>query len=225
MQGFAHELAALLLALLVYNLRMTLIAIAIALPVACVFAAGRLSSARLIHYPVTVYVNLLRSLPLVMIMFWIYTVGPMVTGRPNSAYASALFALAVFEVAYFTEIIRAGLQSVSLGQRNAGLASGLTRAQVMRLIILPQSLRRMAPSLLTQGLVAFQDSTIASIISVPDILQTTNVINAREQKPILLYSILAATFFVICSLSSLGARRLERRRTRRMAGALRPSAG
>ena len=219
MQGFANDLTTLLLALVLYNLRMTLIAIAIALPVACVFAAGRLSSVRLIHYPVTIYVNLLRSLPLIMIMFWIYTVGPMITGRPNSAYFSALFALAAFEVAYFTEIIRAGLQSVSLGQRNAGLASGLTPAQVMRLIILPQAVRRMTPSLLTQGLIAFQDSTIASIISVPEILQSTNVINAREQNPILLYSILAATFFVICSLSSLGARRLERRHGRRLADA------
>lgn len=219
MQNFATELAALLSALVVYNLRMTLIAIAIALPVACLFAAGRLSPARLVHYPVTIYVNLLRSLPLIMIMFWIYTVGPMITGRPNSAYVSALFALAAFEVAYFTEIVRAGLQSVSLGQRNAGLASGLTRAQVMRLIILPQAMRRMAPSLLTQGLIAFQDSTIASIISVPEILQTTNVINAREQDPILLYSALAATFFVICWLTSLGARQMERRHGRRLADA------
>jgi len=168
---------------------------------------------------VTIYVNLLRSLPLIMIMFWIYTVGPMITGRPNSAYVSALFALAAFEVAYFTEIVRAGLQSVSLGQRNAGLASGLTPAQVMRLIILPQAMRRMAPSLLTQGLIAFQDSTIASIISVPEILQTTNVINAREQDPILLYSALAATFFAICWLTSLGARQMERRHGRRLADA------
>jgi glutamate/aspartate transport system permease protein len=219
MQNFATELAALLSALVVYNLRMTLIAIAIALPVACLFAAGRLSPARFVHYPVTIYVNLLRSLPLIMIMFWIYTVGPMITGRPNSAYVSALFALAAFEVAYFTEIVRAGLQSVSLGQRNAGLASGLTPAQVMRLIILPQAVRRMAPSLLTQGLIAFQDSTIASIISVPEILQTTNVINAREQDPILLYSALAATFFVICWLTSLGARQMERRHGRRLADA------
>src|SRR6185312_8426388 len=115
-----------------------------------------------------------------------------------SAYLSALLALAAFEVAYFTEIIRAGIQSVAVGQRNAGLASGLTAAQTTRLIILPQALRRMTPSLLTQVLIAFQDSTIASIVSVPDVLQTTNVINAREQDPVALYATLAALFFVIC---------------------------
>jgi hypothetical protein len=77
--------------------------------------------------------------------------------------------------AYFTEIVRAGLQSVAAGQRNAGLATGLTQGQVMRLIILPQALRRMTPSLLTQGLIAFQDSTVASVISVPEVMQATTV--------------------------------------------------
>jgi len=214
--GGGTDLGALLLALLVFNVRLTLSAVAIALPLACLFAAGRLSRSRLVQLPVTAYVNLLRSLPLVMIMFWVYTVGPLITGRPNSAWLSALLALAAFEVAYFTEIVRAGLQSITVGQRHAGLASGLTGPQVTRRIILPQAVRRMTPSLLTQGLIAFQDSTIASIISVPEILQTATVINAREQDPIRLYSMLAATFFIICSLLSLAVRRMERRRSRRL---------
>jgi His/Glu/Gln/Arg/opine family amino acid ABC transporter permease subunit len=210
-------LGTLLLALITYNVRMTLSAIAIALPIACVFAIARLSRWRMIHAPTTAYVNVLRSSPLLMIMFWVYTVGPLITGRPNSAYVSALLALAAFEVAYFTEIIRAGLQSVAIGQRNAGLATGLTAAQVTRLILLPQALRRMTPSLLTQSLIAFQDSTIASIISVPDVMQTTNVINAREQDPILLYSTLAALFFVICYSLSRIIHGLERHTRQRMA--------
>ncbi len=123
-----------------------------------------------------------------MIMFWTYTTVPMITGHPTSAYWSAQFALAAFEVAYFTEIIRAGVQSVSVGQHNAGLAVGLTQRQVAWLIILPQALRRMTPSLLTQGLIAFQDSTIASVISVPEVMQTTTVIDAREQDPVTLYA-------------------------------------
>jgi glutamate/aspartate transport system permease protein len=206
---YLATLGTLLTALVVYNVRMTIVAIALALPIACLFAAARMSRRRLIHAPATAYVNVLRSSPLVMIMFWVYTVGPMVTGRPNSAEFSAQLALAAFEVAYFTEIIRAGLQSVAVGQRSAGLASGLTRAQVMRMIILPQALRRMTPSLLTQGLIAFQDSTIASVISVPDIMQTTTVINAREQDPITLYVTLAAIFFVICYALSRTINRME----------------
>ena len=217
MQSLLTDLTTLLQALVVYNLRMTVTAIAIALPIASVFAVARLSRWRLIHAPTTAYVNLLRSSPLVMIMFWVYTVGPLVTGRPNSAYLSALLALAAFEVAYFTEIIRAGLQSVALGQRNAGLATGLTNAQVTRRILLPQALRRMMPSLLTQCLIAFQDSTIASIISVPDVMQTTNVTNARDQDPIVLYSMLAAMFFVICYGLSRTIGHIEQRTARRMA--------
>jgi glutamate/aspartate transport system permease protein len=198
MNSYLATLGTLLRALLVYNVRMTVVAIAIALPISCLFAGARLARHRLIHAPATAYVNVLRSSPLVMIMFWVYTIGPMITGQPNSAYVSAQLALAAFEVAYFTEIIRAGLQSVAIGQRNAGLATGLTQGQVMRQIILPQALSRMTPSLLTQSLIAFQDSTIASVISVPDVMQTTNVVNARVQDPITLYATLAVLFFVIC---------------------------
>lgn len=203
------DLANLLLALVRYNLVMTLAAIVIALPIACLFAAGRLSANPLVRYPTTAYVNILRASPLLMIMFWVYTVAPLLTGRPSSAFASALFALAAFEVAYFTEIIRSGIQSISTGQRQAALATGLTERQVTRLVILPQALRRMTPSLLTQSLIALQDSTIASVISVPEILQTTSVINAREQNPIFLYSSLAVIYFAVCYGLSATVQRLE----------------
>jgi glutamate/aspartate transport system permease protein len=213
------DIGVMLLALLKYNVGMTLTAIAIALPLACVFATARLSPSPLIYFPSTFYVNILRSSPLVMIIFWVYTVGPLITGRANSAYFSALAALAAFEVAYFTEIIRSGIQSVSVGQKNAALATGMTKAQAMRIIILPQALRRMSPSLLTQSLIAFQDSTIASVISVPDILHETNILNAREQNPIFLYSALAIIYFIACYSLSLLVRHLERRNDMRMQAA------
>jgi len=214
-----NDIGILLLALLKYNVGMTLTAIAIALPLACVFATARLSPSPFIYFPSTFYVNILRSSPLVMIIFWVYTVGPLITGRANSAYFSALAALAAFEVAYFTEIIRSGIQSVSAGQKNAALATGMTKAQAMRIIILPQALRRMSPSLLTQSLIAFQDSTIASVISVPDILHETNILNAREQNPIFLYSSLAIIYFIACYSLSLLVRHLERRNDLRMQAA------
>jgi glutamate/aspartate transport system permease protein len=135
MSTFVSTLGTLLAVLVTYNVRMTLIAVALALPVACLFALARLSRHRLLHAPATAYVNILRSSPLVMIMFWVYTTVPLITGRPTSAYLSAQFALAAFEVAYFTEIIRAGVQSVAIGQRNAGLASGLTQRQVAWFIV------------------------------------------------------------------------------------------
>jgi His/Glu/Gln/Arg/opine family amino acid ABC transporter permease subunit len=214
-----NDIAALMRALVAYNLCLTATAIAIALPIACLFAIGRLSRRPLVYYPVTAYVNVLRSSPLLMIMFWAYYTGPMVTGHSTSAYTAALVALAAFEVAYFTELIRAGLQSIAAGQRDAALAVGLHPAQAMRLVILPQALRRMLPSLLSQSIIAFQDSTIASVIGVSDVLQMTNIISAREQRPIELYLALAVMFFVLCYALSKLVRTLEARVNARTAGA------
>ena len=218
MTAFVNDLVALMSALVVFNLCLTASAIAIALPIACLFAVGRLSRRPLVYYPVTAYVNVLRSSPLLMIMFWAYYTGPMITGAPTSAYTAALIALAAFEVAYFTELVRAGLQSISSGQRDAALAVGLRASQAMRLVILPQALRRMLPSLLSQSIIAFQDSTIASVIGVTDIFAMANIISAREQRPIELYTALAVIFFVLCYGLSKLVRALEARVTARTAG-------
>jgi glutamate/aspartate transport system permease protein len=219
MNALVNDLVALLGALARYNLCLTVSAIAIALPVACLFAVGRLSRHPFVYYPITAYVNVLRSLPLLMIMFWAYYTGPMITGAPTSAYTAALIALAAFEVAYFTELVRAGLQSIAAGQRDAALAVGLRASQAMRLVILPQALRRMLPSLLSQSIIAFQDSTIASVIGVTDIFATANIISAREQRPIELYTALAVIFFVLCYALSRLVRMLEARVNARTAGA------
>ena len=219
MSALVNDVIALLGALAWYNLCLTVSAIAIALPVACLFAVGRLSRHPFVYYPITAYVNVLRSLPLLMIMFWAYYTGPMITGAPTSAYTAALIALAAFEVAYFTELVRAGLQSIAAGQRDAALAVGLRASQAMRLVILPQALRRMLPSLLSQSIIAFQDSTIASVIGVTDIFAMTNIISAREQRPIELYTALAVIFFVLCYGLSKLVRTLEARVNARTAGA------
>jgi His/Glu/Gln/Arg/opine family amino acid ABC transporter permease subunit len=219
MTGLASDVVALLSALVVVNVCITVTAIAIALPIACLFAVARLSRRPFVYYPVTAYVNVLRSSPLLMIMFWAYYTGPMITGAPTSAYTAALIALAAFEVAYFTELVRAGLQSISAGQRDAALAVGLTPGQAMRLVILPQALRRMLPSLISQSIIAFQDSTIASVIGVTDIFATANIISAREQRPIELYTALALIFFALCYALSKLVRGLEARVNARTAGA------
>jgi His/Glu/Gln/Arg/opine family amino acid ABC transporter permease subunit len=219
MSALVNDLAALMGALVVFNLCLTVSALALALPIACLFAVGRLSGNPLVYYPVTAYVNVLRSSPLLMIMFWAYYNRPMITGSPTSAYTAALIALASFEVAYFTELVRAGLQSISSGQRDAALAVGLRPGQAMRFVILPQALRRMLPSLLSQSIIAFQDSTIASVIGVSDVFAMTNIISAREQRPIELYTALAVIFFILCYGLSRPVRALEARVNARTAGA------
>lgn len=222
MGGLPNDVGALFLRLIGVNIELTLTAVAIALPIACLFALGRLSRFPIVYYPVTLYVNLLRSSPLLMIMFWTYYTGPMITGNPTSAYTAGVIALTAFEIAYFTELVRSGIQSIPTTQRRAALATGLTPAQAAVLIVLPQALRRMLPSLLTQSIIAFQDSTIASVIGVTDVFQTTNIISAREQRPIELYSALAAMFFVICYALSHLVRRLEWHAATRISGGAMP---
>lgn len=212
---FLGDLASLILALLRYNLALTVLAIVVAFPVASLLALGRLSRYHLLSYPIAGYINVLRSSPLLMVMFWTYYTFPMLVGGANlSVFYAALFALTAFEAAYFAEFIRAGIQSIHRDQRLAALATGLKPWQVSLYVIWPQAIHRMIPSLLTQSIIAFQDSTLASIIGLREVAQTTTIINSVQVKPIWVYSILAVLYLVSCFTFSRCVRRIERRTAR-----------
>lgn len=212
-----YDSAAILFTGLKYNIVLTSLAILIALPISCLFAIARLSKFPFLYYPATVYINVLRSSPLLMVLFWVYYTIPMLIGREVNVFYAALAAIAAFEVAYFAEFIRSGIQSIVAVQRSAGLATGLRSWQVTVFIILPQALRKMLPSLLTQSIIAFQDSTLASVIGVREIFQTTKIINSREMKPLLLYTFLAIVYFIMCYSLSRLVREIERRTERKIA--------
>jgi len=128
-----------------------------------------------------------------------------------NVFSAALFALTAFEAAYFAEFIRAGIQSIHKDQRSAALATGLKPWQVSTYIIWPQAVHRMIPSLLTQSIIAFQDSTLASIIGLREVAQTTTIINSVQVRPIWVYSMLATLYLVLCLTLSRCVRRIERR--------------
>jgi len=203
-------------ALFIYNVTLTSLAILMALPIASLLAVGRLSRFRVIYYPVTAYINILRSSPLLMVMFWTYYTAPMLLGATVNVFYAALIGLTAFEAAYFAEFIRTGLQSIRVEQRSAGSATGMKPWQVTLFIVWPQAVWRMIPSLLTQSIIAFQDSTLASVIGLREVVRTTSIINAREVKPILLYSMLAITYLALCFLLSRVMRRIEGRIKRRI---------
>ena len=211
MSAVLNDLAALLGALVVFNVCLTASAIAIALPIACLFAVGRLSRHPFVYYSVTAYVNVLRSSPLLMIMFWAYYTGPMITGAPTSAYTAALIALAAFEVAYFTELVRAGLQSISSGQRDAALATGLKPSQAMRLVILPQALRRMLPPTASQFIQTLKDSALASTIGLRELTRRVSELQVQTYRPLELYTFLALEYLLLILVLSYLARVMERR--------------
>ena len=219
LEQFFGNLWLLALALLRYNVTLTVLAVLLAFPIASLFALGRLSPYRLIAYPTAAYINVLRSSPLLMVLFWTYYTFPMLIGGGNvNVFTAALIGLTAFEAAYFAEFVRAGLQSIGKDQQQAALATGLKPWQVSLYITWPQAVRRMMPSLLTQTIIAFQDSTLASVIGLREVAQTTTIVNAREVRPIWLYSMLAILYLCLCFSLSRLVRRIERRTADRLGG-------
>jgi glutamate/aspartate transport system permease protein len=165
------------------------------------------------------YVDFMRSLPLVLVIFWFYFlvpyIGQWLTGssRPISvgAFASSLITFILFEAAYFSEIMRAGIQSISRGQPAAGYALGLTYRQTMRYIVLPQAFRNMLPVLLTQTIVLFQDTSLVYVLSIPDFLGAASKVAQRDGRLVEMYLFAALVYFVISCVASFGVRRLQSR--------------
>jgi glutamate/aspartate transport system permease protein len=182
-------------------------------------ALMRLSSIPVLPQVAAAYVNLMRSLPLVLVIFWFYFlvpyIGAWITGadRPVAvgAFASALITFTLFEAAYFSEIMRAGIQSISRGQVSAGYALGLTYPQVMAHVVLPQAFRNMLPVLLTQTIVLFQDTSLVYVISLTDFLGAASKVAQRDGRLVEMYLFAAVVYFAVSFLASQLVRRLQAR--------------
>jgi len=182
-------------------------------------ALARLSPARALAWAAAAYVNLLRSIPLVLVLFWFFFLMPNViqffTGaeRPPQIGPdrTAIITFIMFEAAYFCEIMRAGIQSIASGQVNSALALGLTYGQSMRLVVLPQAFRNMVPVLLTQTIILFQDTSLVYVISATDFLGAASKIAQRDGRLIEMYSFVAAVYLLLCLTLSTGVRRLQTR--------------
>ena len=182
-------------------------------------AMMRLSSLWLVSRFARLYVDLMRSLPLVLVIFWFYFlvpyIGQWLTGssRPVrvGAFASSLITFTLFEAAYFAEIMRAGIQSISKGQPSAASALGLTYGQTMRYVVLPQAFRNMLPVLLTQTIVLFQDTSLVYVLSIPDFLGAASKVAQRDGRLVEMYLFAAVVYFAVSSIASFGVRRLQAR--------------
>ena len=174
-------------------------------------AALRMSRWRVLRWPAGAYVAVIRSVPLILVLFWFYFILPVVTGRPMGALTSALVAYALFEAAFYCEIIRAGIRAVSAGQGLAAAATGLRPWQVMRLVVLPQALAGMVPLLLNQVIILFQDTALVYVVSLRDFLTAASVVASRDDRPVEMYTFVAVVYFLICAAGSLlaGRRRGE----------------
>ena len=195
----------------VFSLELTAVATLGGIVFGTLLALMRLSGRRLLALPATVYVNVMRSIPLVMVILWFFLLIPFLIGRPIGAELSAVITFIAFEAAFFSEIMRAGIQSIPRGQVLAGQALGMSYAQNMRLVVLPQAFRNMLPVLLTQTIVLFQDTSLVYAIGAYDLLKgfvTAGKIYGRPEEA---YLLAAVVYFVMCwSLSTL-VRRLQAR--------------
>src|ERR1041385_2843062 len=192
------------------TLRLAIPAILLGFVLGIFIGLARLSASRSIRVPATMYVEFFRGVPLVMVIFWIWFIIPQLLRLPIPEYGVALTAFVIFEAAYFGEIVRAGVQSVPRGQVEASTALGMTASKTMAYVVLPQALKNMVPSLVTQMIVLFKDTSLASIIGYVDLTKAAQIVNNREIRPLELYLFIACVYWLCSYGMSRYARHLEK---------------
>ena len=202
-----------------FTLELTLVVVAGGLLLGTLIAVARLSHKWWLKTLASAYVNAIRSVPLVLLLFWVFFLMPELlrylvgASRPITVEASvsAMVTFVVFEAAYFAEIIRAGIGSIKSGQLAAAAALGLNYAQTMRFVILPQAVKHMLPVLLTQVIVVFQDTSLVYVISANDFLGACSKIAQRDSQLILMYLLAAVVYLTVSLALSRSVRRFEKR--------------
>jgi glutamate/aspartate transport system permease protein len=196
---------------LLFSFKLTLVAMCGGIVFGTLLALARLSSYRALSGAATIYVNVMRSIPLLMVILWFFLIIPLLTGKPMGAESSALITFTVFEAAYYGEIMRAGIQSIPKGQVDAAQALGMNYFQTMRLIVLPQAFRNMLPVLLTQTIILFQDTSLVYAIGAKDLLKAAEIAGKNYNRPVEMYLFVAIIYFAICFALSVLVKRLQRR--------------
>ena len=196
---------------LIFSVQLTLIAMVGGILLGTLLALMRLSGKPWLVLPAAAYVNTMRSIPLVMVILWFFLLIPLLIGRPMGAELSAMVTFTLFEAAYYSEIMRAGIQSVPSGQVHAGYAVGMSYAQTMKLVVLPQAFRNMLPVLLTQTIILFQDTSLVYAIGAYDLLKGFEIAGKNFNRPVETYLVAAVVYFVICFSLSMLVRKMQQK--------------
>ncbi len=194
-----------------FSIWLTVVATVGGILLGTVLALMRLSGKPWLDLPAAAYVNTMRSIPLVMVLLWFFLIIPFAIGRPLGAELSAIITFIAFEAAYFSEIVRAGIQSIPRGQIHAGQAVGMTYGQNMRIVILPQAFRNMLPVFLTQTIILFQDTSLVYAIGAYDMLKGFETAGKNYGRPVEAYLLAAVVYFFMCLALSYAARRLQQK--------------
>jgi glutamate/aspartate transport system permease protein len=204
---------------MVFTVTLTLIAMTGGIIFGTLLAMMRLSSLKPVSWIAGAYVNLMRSIPLVLVIFWFFFlvpyIGAWIIGAREpvrvGAFLSAAITFTMFEAAYYCEIMRAGIQSIARGQVWSGYALGLNYWQTMGYIVLPQAFRNMVPVLLTQTIILFQDTSLVYVISATDFLGAASKVANRDYRLVEMYTFVAVVYFIISYSLSLLVKRLQDR--------------
>lgn len=193
----------------IFSIWLTVVATIGGIVFGTVLALMRLSGKPALELPAAAYVNTMRSIPLVMVLLWFFLLIPFAIGRPIGAEMSAIITFIAFEAAYFSEIVRAGIQSIPRGQVNAGFALGMSYQQNMKLVILPQAFRNMLPVFLTQTIILFQDTSLVYAIGAYDMLKGFETAGKNLGRPVEAYLLAAVLYFLMCMALSVLVRRIQ----------------
>ncbi|MEA9389267.1 amino acid ABC transporter permease [Acerihabitans sp. TG2] len=206
------------------TLVLSLLAMLFALPVGLVLGMARVSPFRWLRYFAASWVYILRGIPLVMVVFWTYFCVPLLLGRNVDGFTTMLCTLVVYESAYIAEIVRAGIQALPSGQYEAARAMGMSYLKAFRLIILPQALFNMLPSMISQLVSIIKDSTLGYVINVQELTFAANQVNNQLlTKPFAVFAIVALSYYIICfSLTALASHMEQRIARKRLSS---PSSG
>ncbi|WP_254789761.1 amino acid ABC transporter permease [Variovorax sp. OV329] len=199
----------LLVAGLLYTLVFTVICVALGLLVGLVTGLGRLSSDPLLTAPLRAYIELFRCTPVLVQLVWFYYALPVLTGIEMSAMVAATLCLSLYGGAFYSEIVRGGIIAVDPGQTEAAKALGMTRFQLMRRVILPQALRKMVPPLMSQSIMQLKNTSLLSVLAVPDLLYQGQVIAHDTFRPLEVYTCIALMYFAVLLPVTVWAKRLE----------------
>ena len=196
---------------LLFSLELTLIAMVGGIILGTLLALARLSGGKWLSAAAKIYVDVMRSIPLLLMILWFFFLIPLLTGKPIGQENSAIITFTLFQAAFYSEIMRAGIQSIPRGQVNAAAAIGMTYWQSMGYIILPQAFRNMVPVLLTQTFVLFQDTSLVYAIGATDLLKSAENAGMLYGRTVEMYLFVSLIYFVICFALSMLVKYMNKR--------------
>jgi His/Glu/Gln/Arg/opine family amino acid ABC transporter permease subunit len=200
-------------ALLLQGFKLTMILSAIVISggivVGTILALCRISKKMILKRPVSVYIDTMRSIPLIMVLFWFYFLLPVLTKKPMPPIITAVISLTFFVAAFYAEVIRSGIQSIPRGQTEAAISTGLSYARIMLHIILPQAFRKMIPGLVGLSIETLKSTSVVFLIGLIEFFRAATIINNRVYKSFEIFTFVAIVYFAVCFPMSLISRKSE----------------